>query len=1182
MSLGSSEVGSISEYSLPRSLTPYFEEGRSIRSRRKSSCEASVSSGRGRVRGMSVRTPPPLPQFPLNRHPSKKSIRSAPSSPPPSCPLPDPPVSIRHRSPDAVDDAGVRPDSAVLAIDAPLVASSSQIPEFANVDSLLPVLVSSTGGGRLRAKSVSAIAGLRMEPAMGLHTKTEPSTSILSDLEISTFTSTSTSPSSSDLELSNEHKLNTSDEKEKDNFPTSIPDRTAASTPTTPTPRQYGVGRQVLRGSGCDFQCDFEDLGTSSKRNSKRSSKRSSKRESGMLGRSSVPESTPESIPDSKSEVVEVEDGERLKEPSIPTEPDGGIPLNLDLESKQDPTGPTPSHNPRKRVKSDDTNPSNDPHTNTSVNTSGGVSGSRRTEKPRERINPEWTLYLGVPRNAPHPVPPALPVNVESLSPSIPLGVQSSPSHATGSKLVSIPASTSTTAHPTGKSENQRQETFFPTYLPLMARNRTKSDSALLASASGSNSKHGVSTKDNGKAKAKTKTKRTSGGEDWTLSLPLMKPSEPLPPLPSVSSLLASTFRGSESVQAVDVEEVEECEGGIDGEMGAETGLVITVEDVDCQQQQGAHRSGGEYEDENSEDDGEEEEEEALILRVPRIVRSCSASPLISTSTHANANMHNRKKGWMGTTSTPNLRTRDGAVERLSSSTLEEEVMVMLLGNTDNTDLSEAAEQEESKRRSKSRKDLVATMVLAQRKIATLDEDLARFNALLRNGSGSRPSSTVIEAAAVTKTKTVTLNSNPIPASTSTPRKSSVASQTLPIKPVLKHAKSCEPFLESHSSVASVGHPPLPPPHHMGPVMRFPSSTGRGDMNFFDELGSLGGGDGRPHSGRLRPTSANLRPTKSAEWRMPGELADSNLCSTTTLPPPTTLYNVPIPPASIPSTPPRASPPPQYNTRSPTSSTSSSTQTVLLPFASTGSSSARRGGPMPSGSSSARAVSMGSLRPSTAPVESISGITISPRSQKEKRQKPGTPPQLRLHTSSLPPSSSTSSQRHTANPSRNRRSVSPPPQPPSPIASESSSTLPTPLASAFPLPPSSLGMAFQQKLREFESAREKYLEQQQQQQQQQRSQCQRYRPPSTASSVTSLVSNASSTATIVPSGDQKLRMRSSEPGDRSSGGGSNSDGVAVAALAGVQENERYTLEDDEDSMYSGTYYSARSSFSSGS
>ncbi|KAF8798271.1 hypothetical protein BYT27DRAFT_6900677 [Phlegmacium glaucopus] len=149
---------------------------------------------------------------------------------------------------------------------------------------------------------------------------------------------------------------------------------------------------------------------------------------------------------------------------------------------------------------------------------------------------------------------------------------------------------------------------------------------------------------------------------------------------------------------------------------------------------------------------------------------------------------------------------------------------------------------------------------------------------------------------------------------------------------------------------------------------------------------------------------------------------------------------------------------------------------------------------MPLGTSSARAVSMGSLRLSTAPVESISdkaflppfrcGISIlttyryrnlSTISEKQQRQKPETPTYLRLHTSSLSSSSSTPSQRHTAVPSCNRRSISPQPQPPSPLVSESSSTLPTSLASAFPLPPSSLRMAFQQKLREFESAREKHV-----------------------------------------------------------------------------------------------------------
>ncbi|KAF8798280.1 hypothetical protein BYT27DRAFT_7264867 [Phlegmacium glaucopus] len=102
--------------------------------------------------------------------------------------------------------------------------------------------------------------------------------------------------------------------------------------------------------------------------------------------------------------------------------------------------------------------------------------------------------------------------SLESMSSSIPLGVESDPSHAAGSKLVSIPVSISTTepAHPTtGKKVkiNAKKPSFPPIF--LMTRNRIASDSALLASASGSNAKHDVSTKDNGKAKVQIKTQRT-------------------------------------------------------------------------------------------------------------------------------------------------------------------------------------------------------------------------------------------------------------------------------------------------------------------------------------------------------------------------------------------------------------------------------------------------------------------------------------------------------------------------------------------------------------------------------------------------------------------------------------------------------------------------------------------------
>jgi len=1097
-------------------------------------------------------------------------------------------------------------------MDAPLVVSdsgsgSSQTPEFAKKS----ILVSSTGGSQSRGRTKS-VSGLRKElaasaPSSAICTKTKSktkaSTSILSNLEISTTTSVSISDSTSgsDHELSKSNK-NGNDDDEPEDGPGNEKADVDASTPTTPTPRQYGVGRQVVRGSGSDFQCDFEDLDVASKRNSKRSSKR----ESAMLRRSSVAESSPESVPDPKSEDGNVEDGE----PSIPVDTGDDVRVDLDLEDKQDCTTPTPNDNPRRRVKSDETNPSIHPITNASVD---NINGSRRShrEKPGERTNLEWTLFLGVPRNAPPPIPTA--VNPGSAPSSIPLAAEPNPSPAAGPKLASIPLSTPApaTAHPTTEKVQSQPQTFLPTQLPtmttttttMMTRNRTKSDSALLASAASAGGSNAKRIQNNGKAKAKSKIKRTSGGEDWTLSLPLVAP--PLPPFPPVSSSSSASafresgvrgrgskyFEASSLVLELGLVQAEECERRTDGEVKLENGLVITVEHVDRQQGQRQQHSGGECEDEKRDGD-EEDEEEALVLRVPRIVRSCSASPLLSTSLHTNANVHNRtKKGssrWMGATSTPNLRNREGGVERLSSSTLEEEVMCMLLGKTDNdSGLSDGvAEDDESKPKlKKSRKDLAAAMLLAQKKIATLDEDLARFNALLRNGSGIQPSSTVIEtvvaaaaAPAVTKTKTVTLNSHPIPASTSTPPKSNAGSQTLPIKPVLKHAKSCEPFLES-SGVVNPPFPSFPPsPPHMGPVMRFPSSTGRGDLNFFDELG--GCGDGRPRSS-LGPSSANLRLTKSAEWRLSGEVGDSKLFSTNT--------SIPPSPTS------RASPPPSTrNSTSSITSITSSTQTVLLPFASTGGSGARRGVPMPS--------AVGALRPSTAPDDTDSGKDLffflmrsvslffffTPigvaatshkfKNEKQQRQKPETPTHLpRLHTSSFS-SSSSSSQRHT-----DRRSISPLPQPPSPIASESSSALPTPLASAFPLPPSSLGMAFQQKLREFESTREEHLQQQQRgvvnHHQQQRNQYRPYRPPSTASSVSSLVSNASSTATIVPSGDQKLRLR---PSESSGSGFSNSDNVAAAvgSLAEVQENERYTtLEDDEDSMCSSTYYSARSSFS---
>lgn len=114
----------------------------------------------------------------------------------------------------------------------------------------------------------------------------------------------------------------------------------------------------------------------------------------------------------------------------------------------------------------------------------------------------------------------------------------------------------------------------------------------------------------------------------------------------------------------------------------------------------------------------------------------------------------------------------------------------------------------------------------------------------------------------------------------------------------------------------------------------------------------------------------------------------------------------------------------------------------------------------------------------------------------------------------------------------------------------------------------------QQKLRAFENARGQQQQQQQEEQQPKREgdQYLQYKPPSTASSVCSLVSSASSTATVVPSGDQKTRMRM-----RAVGGGV---GPVQEGGEGMRGRETGDVpEEDEDSMCSSTYYSARSSFS---
>lgn len=298
----------------------------------------------------------------------------------------------------------------------------------------------------------------------------------------------------------------------------------------------------------------------------------------------------------------------------------------------------------------------------------------------------------------------------------------------------------------------------------------------------------------------------------------------------------------------------------------------------------------------------------------------------------------------MGATSTPNLR------RGVSSCTLEEEVMFMLLGDS-------ATEEDDNESKSKSQSKL-SKKDLAKKKMATLDEDLARFNALLKNGNlsgtGSRPVSSIIESAVaaaaaatatatatatptMTKTKVVTLNTHPDPiptpttTSTSPPslRNKSTSSPTLPIlKPALKHVKSCVPFIGS--SDGGVVHPPSPP-SSMGPVMRFPSSTGRGDLNFFDELG--GGGASNGHDEPFKPSRASLRLTKSAE-RIMGELGDDTLMALA--PVPTTTMSSSASSRTSPSPPPLAAQQHRHRTsrsNSLLSMMTSTSQTPLLPFA---------------------------------------------------------------------------------------------------------------------------------------------------------------------------------------------------------------------------------------------------------
>ena len=756
-------------------------------------------------------------------------------------------------------------------------------------------------------------------------------TTILSDLEIfdSPTYAFTTTPTPDEPSV----------QKENDDSDASPSTRTSVSTPITPTPRQYGIGRQVLSGSGSGR--DFDFIGSSSKRLSA-----GVKRDSTGIEKENRLSFGPDSTLDSKAENGNVE---QLDKPSV----ERCSEVNHDLNQTQT-RSQTPTPTLRGCVKSDDTNSN---------------AGADVSEKHRERSHPEWTLFLGIPRNAAPPPPPV-------LSTGLPV--------STGEPN-DMPNLAFSTAAPAMTQRHSLLTTHF--LAPTMTlRNRTKSDSALLASASASVP---GTAEEHGDEESKTSTKR--GEEDWTLSLPLVVPPTAL----SVSS--AEVLRGSKHSDAPSgsgsrpvVEE--ECQPRV-REVDAQD-LVITVEDVDKRKQK--HRQVPVRRPE------EEKDQDPLILRVPRIVRSCSSYPLLSTTSPTH-NIHSRiKEGstkWMGmgATSTPNL------LRGVSSCTLEEEVMFMLLGDDTST------EEDDNESKSKSRSSSLSTTTkkdLARKKMATLDEDLARFNALLKNGNpsgtGNRPVSSIIESAmaaaaaaatappTMTKTKAVILNSHPdpIPIPTSSPlRTKSTSSQTLPIlKPVLKLVKSCEPLLES--SDGGVVYPPSPPPSK-GPVMRFPSSTGRGDLNFFDELG--GGGDAGGVSGHgepLKPSRASLRLTKSAEWVM-GELDDDTL-KALGLP-------APVPTASAssrasPSPPPTAQQQQQQRTSRSNSPLTTPTQTSLLPFShyntkfvssSSSTSNLKSKGSLGKSEMNGsrgvvptmpfRAVSMGSMSRTSSPVESNLG-----------------------------------------------------------------------------------------------------------------------------------------------------------------------------------------------------------------
>jgi hypothetical protein len=209
------------------------------------------------------------------------------------------------------------------------------------------------------------------------------------------------------------------------------------------------------------------------------------------------------------------------------------------------------------------------------------------------------------------------------------------------------------------------------------------------------------------------------------------------------------------------------------------------VEDVDKRKKK-LHQGQVPVRQAEEEEKEEKEDQDPLILRVTRIVWSCSSYPILSTtSASPTHNIDSRLKKnsstkWMGMETTTSRSTHNLRRGVSSSCTLEEEVMEEVMSMLlDNSEIAEEEDNNEQLKSSMSKKDL------EKKKMATLT---------------------------LTKTKTVTFNTHPEPIPTPTTtnpnststlppslRKKNKSSQTLPtttiLKPAYKHFKSCEPFL---------------------------------------------------------------------------------------------------------------------------------------------------------------------------------------------------------------------------------------------------------------------------------------------------------------------------------------------------------------------------------------------------